>query len=375
MVLMVLCLLATSAAAGVNTRQSYQVEGHYRYVPVRPLPPGVPERVYSFVLERDGPRWLIVVDRGYETTSPGGFSRYTAGCDGQDIYIALFSRPEDLSPSPDIATNSETWRAELEQARRGLTPQWGEVWAGPVPRWMFWDVHLLWLAFCGGDFFRSNQPSPIDARFFIRNPYEPDEAVQIYWAHNPRQTDLLMSLVWMHPGHASRGPNLPRFVFPPPFDKGFTNMVYEVVDLWRFDGRMIPRKFRYTWFSPAMDPRTGRIQVGSILEGEVEQVTELKRRITGRPALGALYQVTDHRAASMNDGKPLVYRTHREWWQTNEARFVKALQGIFEEEKPAQLSRWTVWAAFGLLVVLYGVGYWVWRLRRQSRAGSVPGGG
>ncbi|MGA4644632.1 hypothetical protein ACPDIX_09175 [Limisphaera sp. 4302-co] len=353
----------------------YEVEGETRYFPLVQVDRGAAPIAYRFRLQVDGDRWLLEMERASRLAEPGGFSRCIVAGDGTAIYVTRVTEPQDMVAGPGEQTNSAAFRAAQEQLRRGLLPQWAEVFPGPVPPWLPWDANLLWLVYVGGHHLRMAEPPALRMRFFTVNPYEPNEPVDVRCGYHPKETNLLLWLARVNPGHASRGPGKPRFVFAPPFDKGFTNMLYELLETREVKGSIVPTKFRFTWFQAQIDPATGGILASERMAGEVHRATALRGRLAGRPPLGQLYQVTDHRAASMNDGKPLVYRTHREWWQTNEARFVKALQGIFEEEKPAQLSRWTVWAAFGLLVVLYWVGYWVWRLRRQSQAGSVPGGG
>jgi len=365
------CFVGERAVAG----RAFEAEGVYRYEFLTPEHRNTAGPEHRFIMRVDSPRWVCEVELLSELPVPAGFSRCVVGCDGTDIYVTRLSKPEDLSPSPGQDTNSVEWLASLERARRGLSPQWGEVFPGRVPSWMFWHIHLLWLAFCGGEYFVDGQPAPIGIKFFVLNPYDPTEPVDLRWSSHAEDRSVLQWLARIHPGRGSRGPGKAPFIYPPPFDKGFTNTFYEVIEAGRVGGIVVPRKFQCTDFQARIDPATGGPMATARIVFDAGRIGPLRQRITGRPALGALYQVTDHRAAPMNDGKPLVYRTHREWWQTNEARFVKALQGIFEEEKPPQLSRWTVWAAFGLLVVLYGVGYWVWRLRRQRQAGSVPGGG
>ncbi|RME94657.1 MAG: hypothetical protein D6766_05240 [Verrucomicrobia bacterium] len=205
-------------------------------------------------------------------------------------------------------------------------------------------------------------------RFFLANPADPDAPVDLRWTLHRKDSRLLSRLVRVRPGKASRGPGKPPFVYPPPLDKGFTNMLYELLATEEVGGSLVPTRFRFTWFQPKISRYSAGMAPSQQLEVEVERAAPLRRSITGLPPLGKLFQVTDHRAEPMNDGKPLVYQTHKDWWQTNETRFVNGMRGIFEEEKPPGLARWTAWAVFGFLAVLYPLVIGVSRYRRRRNA-------
>jgi len=366
------CLVCGAPADGAAGRRAFEAVGHVveKAGTAEPEFQGRVVARYDFSVRGDGERWLMTVRSG----SPGLKGVRTYGCDGVDCYLTHVISPEEMSFSPDVATNPAAMELERERMRRGLLPQGAEVTPGVIPRRDPWLVRHLWMAFCAGEVLRSITPEEALERFYADRPVLKIEN-RIGWRFHEKDP-LLIAEYWTLSLGIYDAKQKRLTAYAPPFhDKVLTSFLYRVVETAQVGGSLVPRRFEMAGYLPWYAPGTTNAASGRVYEGIVDEIRPLRGGVSGRPPLDRLFEVTDHRAAPMNEGKPLVYWTHREWWQTNETRFVRALQGIFEEEKPAGLSRWTVWAAFGLLVGLYGAGLWVSRKVRRRQAGSGAGGG
>lgn len=312
------------------------------------------ERTTRFKIRVDGCNWLITS----ESTSTGLPGTLQIGSDSTNIYISEVFAADQISPSPDQDTNSFAWKAKVEEIKKGRIPMPAKVLPGVLPRFDFKDSQWIWLSFASSCFFHKHATNRLPLTFLIFSPYVPEDTGAVQWTWHNADQNLLDSFVWFDEGFVNRGQGKPRWEWPPPFERGFTNFHYQVKRVARFDDILLPAEFRMTLYSPQLGS-TNWLGVSRWAIGKIETVKRLSlRHESGRPPLDRLTQVSDHRGGPAFGAGVVKYNTRSEWWQTNENRFAKAVQGIYDEESRPPLA---ITAAIALLVLacIYPAGAWI----------------
>lgn len=296
---------------------------------------GQVDRTTSFKVRVDGCRWLITVYSPNLSASGGK----RVGSDGVDTYITLIVEPQDMSPGPDEDTNSLVWKQHLARAAAGRVAQQAEVLPGGLPPYDIGDSHWIWLAFASSCYLHAHPSKRFPLSFLMLSPYVKDDTAPVRWNWHGSDPNLIESFDWLDEGHVNLGQGK-RWNRPPPFDRGFTNLHYQVSETRNVGGFLVPWRFTIATTGPPSDPK-GRILTNRFILvtnrfaiGEVSSARPLRGKETGRPKLDRVFEVRDYRAKPAFGVEVVTYRTRSRWLQTNETDFAKAVAGKYEEELP-----------------------------------------
>jgi hypothetical protein len=285
-----------------------------------------------------------------------------------------------------------TYRQSLIAAkRRGLPLPANEagllIHEGPRPSmWAGWEAVALWVAFCSMQYFdnlerasiNAIQPvlsSDVDTYYHLAPIYFPSE-----WARETRPPGCVLSLVQKNDGYRYyyRDPDLSPLVepiqrspWPPPYDRGFTNLVYNVRRLESLGRLWLPAEFECLYFRPVLvrpntDPGVPGLELR--LTGRVSAWEAVLSAAGTLPIVPGTSAVSDFRFFTRSNRFPhLPYMTNR-WLSDTEVmalreyrQAVSTLQSAHlnvaaTPPKPIAGARALVWAAM-ILVSLICLAY------------------
>ena len=332
----------------------------------------------------DGRRWIIEEAR---TDLRFGDITNTYGYDGKDFYLTRRAPPERISPNPGESTNSLEWKATLEAARRGEIAEAAEVW--PHRIYPYADgkgASLLWLAFCSACGFRHNLSTNLPLVFFVPSTAHVPLRLSFKLQRHAEDPDLITQFTAYNPGYSISPRDKKRLYDPPPFNKPWVYFRYYAADFARLGAIYVPKRFVCEWYGLENIHSTNRYVIDHNkplhrvkqrwVEGITEAVRPLAHPITGRPKLHAFFAVTDHRAEEITGGKPIQYLTYTDWWQTNDPRFLKALQtpDVVALPKKVPSSKLEYRLLFFVFVIMTAAlyGYFTWQKNKQSKERRNP---
>ena len=242
-----------------------------------------------FVVARKGQQWKIRTTNLKEDRF-SSIDYDEIGCDGTTIHeVQCFD-----GTNPSIADVKDIISAQ-GRVRLGTTPAGFDI-----------DFFLpLWIGYCSSKFFRSRQGDRITAPLFImpnslRTDVPPTLPLPAKWKLN--ESHFISEIAWQSEGESlevdNHGSRLERY--PPPFDVGFLQAIFETTSWISFSKINMPSSFILKVFGPTwpqgQEPKCVQLYT---IEARVEAVRAL-HNVSFRPELPKKTIITDTRYRSIN---------------------------------------------------------------------------
>jgi hypothetical protein len=362
-----LCLALCSPCNTSAAR--FEVEGELSYK-VWDGPKTLLDLRREFTVTVNGCEWLIKI---WNPTgaSTNGILYSQAGYDGTNIYhVRAFDTNAQTPPRLVIGDGANTYTNELNvQLIKLKNSAVGRVLPGDFPLQPKVDPFVvpIWLGYGSGCWFAKVSDS------LLRPAYMVDEAldasthrVRGEWRTLDKQSGLPAWVAYFNDGKTFKRPGLPLGTADPPYDKGFTNAIYEVMGSTNVDGWVLPTSFRLTTFGPKPGGQTpDELLPITEIAATARRVRRSLRSDPFVPPLPGNTFVTDGRTQGGPISNGYVYLSTNGTWLDKAA--VKRLAGRTQTSAAARR------VVVGLLVLVTGI-FTVLILRHYgTRFGSSAG--
>ena len=186
--------------------------------------------------------WMEINGSQYNlrTTLPGSTNYVEWGCDGRDLYRLVVAPAQNAGVAPKRPPAAPLYPVFIAAAE-GVPPDDGSL------------NQYVWLAYASQNYFRSLVTNRIEP---VWNLDDPALRANHFTCAAQIQTDaagLPLEVIYLSDG-VYRGldgtKNLPiTRNLPPPYDKGFTNAVFQRISSRLVDGTQVPDVFRFTLYA------------------------------------------------------------------------------------------------------------------------------
>jgi hypothetical protein len=318
-------LLAAAMGPRSGVAQQFLVEGacvHERYTsPPSRTSPDRPvilnQTQYSrFRVLVNGCKWFIRFEESGAVTD-----YHEAGSEGMEIYRLV-----------SIKGSVERDRKAGKQV--GMNTAIGAVDPGPVfmanskP-----PLSIIWLAYCSGCFFRtntSNSMRPIFVDPELAAPLSfPTFQVRAFYGLLPG-LNFPKWVTFMTPDFVSLAdevkiPGWLRRPLNPPFDKGYSNLHFEVTTLTNFSGFSFPKEFSLHEFGLKLRPTGPQVLTRNLYFFEATNFSATVPPVSYIPTLAGRALIGDNRLRDANTPE-ILYHAHNHWFTLEEAKQARASQ-------------------------------------------------
>jgi hypothetical protein len=258
---------------------------------------------YEYTIYVTGEKWRVrTLDNQAALGARKNAEHMEISFDGRDLYgLVHFSQPVLTEYK---AKDKADYPAEFGQVHEGDFP----VTADPIQK-------MLWLAYCSQSYLSNlggkPMPSLVDLTFSKEAP-----KVQVSYEQFSGKGSLPKQLNEYAPGKrlALVNGTLAYAPCPPPFDKEYLAMHYEVTEATNYSGALFPVRFRAEYFMPVEHPGSAcsnclvRVQEGFLRSIQAATVSDLRPRITAEAV------VRDARFPEYSKAPVLAYREAQASW-------------------------------------------------------------
>ena len=283
-------LLLTSQSASA---QDYEVKGWLsrNVKSIGDDKSDVKER-YEFVVTVIAGLWHIRV-----TSNNGVYNYKETGTDGTNIYhlVNLKRKGERIKQE----SNNQVKNVASAVVLPGTIPQ--EV-DDPA-------ISVLWLAYVSGQFLQTNLSGRVPAFYptGFKNPYSLRATKPGTWLLSPYRPFVPEKVIgydsgtidtWTNPSYGPWVVPPNKLTLPSPYDKGYTNFVYEVLQFTNRDGLLLPSNFRITRYTSLFaGESTVSLRLLSRMEGQLASAALLLERRSTLPEIPGDTVCADYRFA------------------------------------------------------------------------------
>lgn len=194
-------------------------------------------------------------------------------------------------------------------------------------------INYLWLAYGSGSYFEERTTNRLHPIWSLDDPYLARQGftVDASWERYP-EGRLPLKVLYYNDGYARTRSGVRKW--PPPFDQGFTNAIYEVTASTNVLGRWMPLSFRFMRYG--VEPTVYSSNRLAIITAVEVRVTEIGWQGTGgvlRPAFRGIADVTDRRFEKSNPSLPmLMYKATNGAWLGVNSGGSGGAQTLYEKE-------------------------------------------
>lgn len=222
------------------------------------------------------------------------------------------------------------------------TVNWiANVRTGNVPDYDYHHNSHLWFAFGSQCYLRQTTTDRLPC-ILMRPRNSADCTVKATWTPHPKADGILAAAVFDEGKiEMLNGEVMDR---PPPFDRGFTNLVYHVQAFTNIGASFVPLRFSFEMFRP----RENALSSADIitewrLEGIVESVRDGPGNVAP-PQILARTRVEDFRSADFSNVKSVVYYTTNAWLTTNHPAFIRLISGVAYDPEHKSAGKYVIGA-------------------------------
>lgn len=341
------------------THSYYEVEGevtHDYFHENGEVEPRLSQRRQFRIRVRDD-RWLLLLSG--EGTLKAGFEYIEAGSDGRDCYQVLRFAEKLVVPNPANPRNpSPTNLVEIPVTNRANAAV-AEIRSGPAPTDVASLIVPVWMAYASGPYYGAAHRDRVKPAWPLQDieVAERDITFPALKRLSDERPHLPTWLAIFNEGIGRLPVDLGPKEFPlePPFQNGYTNLIYEAALMTNVSGWHLPLAARVS----TLCQRNGAVSSNDVYCCNLYTVTAHRMGVvTGQdfdlPKLPARTYVIDKRLETGLPPTPGVsYFTSKEGnWITNVAdlkrtqAFAKALAESQKEKKEVRGRRFLALAAF-----------------------------
>ena len=308
-------------SAAENPQQRFEAEGQIVYKDIR-SDQDIRERKARFNVAVDGCRWLIKTWDPASTLT-NGIAYNEVGFDGTNIYsVTAFDTNHIVTLSVRDPAGGGASLQVPSSLSKSVNNATAVVLPGafPIPTKVDLFVVPVWLAFASGCYLENATNSSLQPPYAM-GPFI-DAAkyfVKAEWSWLAAESSFPGRVTYFHDGtlYGTRGP-MPQ---APPYDRGYTGAVYEVVSSTSIGASQVPREFTLTSLSPAPAGKTSTdLRVNSIFVGIAERVSTSSASGVSIPALPGKTYVRDRRVNDSDKSGHLYLASNRVWLSEEQAR-------------------------------------------------------
>jgi hypothetical protein len=233
-----------------------------------------------FRVEVDGPKYRI------RTVIPGSTNYVEWGCDGQDLY-RVFVSPAHYGEQPPKRQPSESAYPLLIGSADGVPPDDGSL------------NQYVWLAYASHSYFRGLVTNRIEPVWHLDDPLLKASHFTCSAVIETDPLGLPVHVAYFNDGFYRGIDRLKGAAvtqrLPAPYDKGYTNAVFERISSAMFEGQAIPDAFRFVLYAtPIAAPVPLRLLM--VVEGRpTSRRTDHVSASDFRPQFGGKASVWDSR--------------------------------------------------------------------------------
>jgi hypothetical protein len=244
--LAVVCFRLCLTTNWANGQPAVVLSGTYDYKSGIGDGPPEYEEQYDFEAQVDGCRWTINYTNRAFYANPGILNYAAiASCDGTNIHRIQFQSEEG---------NKLVWKEKYEGVRGELPTALGEIFVGVVPPPTDRVLQSLWTAFASGCVLKE-QSGTVKVSDFedLVVFYNTNFFSNYFWSTNAdQQSDrqLILTTSGSHFGLDTETGKLRWFVYPSPYDHGFTNAIGIWHQTTNINGVLFPLNFEFRSFAP-----------------------------------------------------------------------------------------------------------------------------
>ncbi len=187
-----------------------------------------------------------------------------------------------------------------------------------------WLPHV-WFPFGAGCYLRTVASGLVTSEFLTPASAADSFRPAKVWFY-PGDSNVVQRMVILCPGYFQNPGQKLIHRYPPPFDQGFTNMIYLCRSARRVGGTLVPTSFRWTCYDvSAHGSRKPEWRPVWALEGTVEHIEPSPAVGDFQPVLAGEAAIFDYRLDELSKVAAEPYFA-REFWQPGEARFEKEVR-------------------------------------------------
>lgn len=313
--------------AQVLTEQSFDAEGiitYRRHVDGRIAG----EMRRSFVVSVVGSQWRI---RSYDEAD-AAIDHNECTFDGTNVYRASFLRDSNVPPpETNRAAGSVRGQTSTPSPDKGKTRANVVVWPSEVPLSDPTLISAVWLAFASRNYFDGMTSNRAEPFWFAGEEvkelaFKVECAVQL----DDRPPFLPRQVVYINPGGKPivRNGEIELAAYPKPFDRAFTNALYEATQHGRADGLTYPMRFFIARFAPPKPGTAGaELRIVDTYEGETTTFSSPSKAPDLRLHLPSRAGILDKRFGMTSEIQSIQY------YVTNgEVRSLEAMAPLYQRE-------------------------------------------
>jgi hypothetical protein len=264
---------------------------------------------YEFDIIVSGHLWKM---RAVQPDGPYDYEE--AGTDGTNVYLVV------------------NFKRKIEQQKRegkkvGENIAVGTIIPGIIPREVdTFAIPALWLGFASGNFFKTNTmaQSPDIFSTGSKNPYTFSLLKPALWKLNNYPPFLPKSLISYEEGtvdwwdNPSVGPWTKAPVkgyLPAPYDKGYTNYVFQVSSFTNLNGHAYPEHFEIFRYLPQFEDSSGSLRMINKIECRLTDIKVVRSSEGMRPVIPGITLCADYRYALADDPilQSIDYQVEKNW--------------------------------------------------------------
>lgn len=321
----------------------------------------LPSERYSFHVVKQACHWQI-------KASPLGLPGevYCIGCDGANLYqFCTFAPQASIAMAPNSLKNSPQWSNTLHVLKSEEASQSGAVYPELLPHNDPGNcyVNLIWLAFCSDCFITNHaapeQLLPLGIFSVVEQTTNNFGKAVLAWGEN----NNTLSALYLLGSTYAKTPDGQILMFPPPYDKEYTNFAFTVVSCTNWQGVRIPTEFRMSWFAKDF---TGPAYPVYRIDGIVTNFVPVSGAETGIPKITRRMHVRDFRSKSLY-GVPVVeYDTNPKlgWLDPRSRAYRNVAKGLRMEGARPDAKLYFI---IGIIILGIAYGFLTARSRPKSK--------
>jgi hypothetical protein len=263
--------------------------------------------------------WRIISQNPRSEEEAPGFLQWEHGGDGKDTFN--LQRYDGVPRKMEMATRDPSG-GSLKRISIGTNYGTGYVFPGPVP---FVDaswVPPIWLAYASHCYLADSSNALIKPIWEFDDPdlRFTDFRVKAQWSTVDSEIALPTSVVYFNAGkyHVKQGTKHVSIAAAPPYDKGWTNAIYQVLARTNFSGLSVPLKAEFLRLAPKPGGHSAK-ELVVIQRTVIETLSVTNHGLTDGflPNLANGIVVLDYRLYD-DIGAPIQYKSSRRWLKKDE---------------------------------------------------------
>jgi len=327
-----------------------------------------PDATAKFTIRVQDCQWLIQIT---DDSNASWFDYRSVGYDGTGIYeldaYNSAATEQQLQEHPLPSTPATPPRGADFAA--GIHHPTGYIHSGDVPGYYPFYANQLWFGLASGCYLKALSTDRVDC-VVLRPQFPPGCTVKAGWDEDPQDPYFIRRAVLYNEGTIEflDGRTM---AAPPPYDHGYSNYVYTVLEDAHIGGTKLPIRFQMEDFAPA--PHAQSASDRTPLWRLTGTITSYGPVASGQSCLPPITQRTriqDFRSPGLSNAEFVSYQSRTGWLRLDSPEFKSLQTGI--PYKPKERSIKTVVRILLVaLLIICPIIVWKAKTKQPSTKGRI----